>query len=306
MENQRTVLYLAFFFTLFLLYQEWQKTYNPEPVTTNVEQVSNAAMVSDAEISALPTADIPTDTKTVGASPTPTEQNVTRKSVHVVTDVYDLMIDTQGGTLYQLDLRKYQLSSKQMDTSFRMFSIKESEYHTAQSGLVSAANAAPNHKDIYQAEAAEYRLEEGKDSLKVNLYWEKDGVKVTKIFTFTRDSYVIDVEHIVSADNWSGSEYRQLVRSLQERKSTMIPTYVGGVVFNDEIKYEKLDFDDIGEQSFKSDMKGGWIAMIQHYFLSAWVPEQDQNNYTYTSHPTSDRYILGMRSPAVAAKTEQF
>jgi len=304
MENQRTVLYLAFFFTLFLLYQEWQKTYNPEPVTTNVEQVSNAAMVSDAEISALPTADIPTDTKTVGASPTPTEQNVTRKSVHVVTDVYDLMIDTQGGTLYQLDLRKYQLSSKQMDTSFRMFSIKESEYHTAQSGLVSAANAAPNHKDIYQAEAAEYRLEEGKDSLKVNLYWEKDGVKVTKIFTFTRDSYVIDVEHIVSADNWSGSEYRQLVRSLQERKSTMIPTYVGGVVFNDEIKYEKLDFDDIGEQSFKSDMKGGWIAMIQHYFLSAWVPEQDQNNYTYTSHPTSDRYILGMRSPAVAAKTD--
>ncbi|VAW66016.1 Inner membrane protein translocase and chaperone YidC, long form [hydrothermal vent metagenome] len=304
MENQRTVLYLAFFFTLFLLYQEWQKTYNPQPVESNVEQVSGSAAISDAEISALPTAGIPTDTKTSAASPIPTEENVSRKSVRVVTDTLDLMIDTQGGTLYQLDLRNYQFSAEQMEKPFRLFSTKESAYHTAQSGLVSAGHAAPNHKDIYQVEATEYRLQEGKDTLKVNLYWQKDGIKVTKIFTFTRDSYVIDVEHIVSADDWSGSEYRQLVRSLQERESTMIPTYVGGVVYNDEIKYEKLDFDDIGEQSFKADMKGGWIAMIQHYFLSAWVPEQNQNNYTYTSHPTGDRYILGMRSPAVAATAD--
>lgn len=139
------------------------------------------------------------------------------------------------------------------------------------------------------------------DSIQAKLSWQKDGVTVTKIFTFKRDSYVIEVEHIVNADNWTGSEYRQLVRSLQERKSTMIPTYVGGVIYNDEIKYEKMDFDDIADESFKSDMKGGWIAMIQHYFLSAWVPDQQQSNFTYTSHPTSNRYILGMRSPAEKA-----
>jgi len=76
---------------------------------------------------------------------------------------------------------------------------------------------------------------------------------------------------------------------------------VGGVVFNDEIKYEKLDFDDIGDETFKSDMKGGWIAMIEHFFLSAWVPDQQETNFTYTSHPTSNRYKLGMRSPAAIA-----
>ena len=305
MENQRTILYLAFFFTLFLLYQEWQKTYNSQPVITDVEQVSpTAGDISDAEISSLPTADIPANIKSDTPSIGVTSEKVIRESVHVVTDVLDLKIDTQGGTIYQLDLRDYQLSAEKMDQPFRLLNAEESRYHTAQSGLVSSEHVAPNHKDIYRAEKSEYRLQEGTDELKVTLYWEKDGVSVNKVFTFARDSYAIGVEHIVSADNWSGSEYRQLVRSLQERESTMIPTYVGGVVFNEEIKYEKLDFDDIGEQTFKTDMKGGWIAMIQHYFLAAWVPDQNQSNYTYTSHPTSNRYILGMRSPAAVSSAE--
>ncbi len=303
MDNQRIILYLAFFFTLFLLYQEWQKDYGPQPLVTETEQVTSA-VVSDAEISALPLADIPTDAKS-GALPVAKEESAPRQSVRVVTDVLDLMIDTQGGTVYQLDLRNYQKSSREMDKPYRLYSVEESKYHTAQSGLVSSAFAAPNHKDIYQSEKSEYRLQEGTDELKVSLNWEKEGIKVSKVFTFKRDSYVIEVEHIVSAKDWSGSEYRQLVRSLQERESTMIPTYVGGVVFNDDIKYEKVDFDDIADKSFEStDMKGGWIAMIQHYFLSAWVPDQEQTNYTYTTHPTPNRYILGMRSPAVTASSE--
>ncbi|MCW8933524.1 MAG: membrane protein insertase YidC [Gammaproteobacteria bacterium] len=305
MENQRTILYLAFFFTLFLLYQEWQKTYGPQPAVTDTEQVSSiSGGITDAEINSLPAAGIPTDKQSTTTSPAASEENIKRQAVHVVTDVLDLKIDTQGGTIYQLDLRNYQFDAVQKDKPFRLFSTKESIYHTAQSGLVSAAHAAPNHKDIYQAEKSEYRLQEGTDELKVTLFWQKEGVQVSKIFTFKRDSYVIDIEHVVSANDWSGSEYRQLVRSLQERESTMIPTYVGGVVFNDDIKYEKVDFDDIEDQSFNSDMKGGWIAMIQHYFLAAWVPDQKQNNFTYTSHPTSNRYILGMRSPAVVANAQ--
>lgn len=302
MENQRPLLYLAFFFTLFLLYQEWQKDYGPQPVeqAASVEQAQG--MVSDAEISALPPADVPQSR----SEQLPVADEVNRQqAVHVVTDVLDLYIDTQGGTIYQLDLRKYQKSADEMDQPFRLLSTQESKYHTAQSGLVSAAHAAPNHKDIYSAPRTEYRLQEGTDTLQVELSWNNEGVNVRKIYTFKRDSYVIDVEHIVEADNWVGSEYRQLVRSQQSRDSMMIPTYVGGVVYNDEIKYEKLDFDDISQETFKSDMTGGWIAMIEHYFLSAWVPEQQQSNFTYSSHPTSNRYILGMRSPAVTASSEQ-
>ncbi len=303
MENIRPILYLAFFFTLFLLYQEWQKDYGPQPVVTEIEQVAGENAASMAEIAALPPADVPEGV--TPELPTASEAPLSRESIRVITDVLDLKIDTQGGTVYEMDLRKYQKSADEMDKPFRLFSTVESKYHTAQSGLVSSNSVAPNHKDIYKAEKSEYRLEEGSDELKVVLSWHKEGVAVDKVFTFKRDSYVIDVQHIVKADNWSGSEYRQLVRSLQSAESMMIPTYVGGVVFNDEIKYEKLDFDDIAEQSFKSDMKGGWIAMIEHYFLSSWVPDQQQTNYTYTTHPSSNRYILGMRSPAAQSSAGQ-
>lgn len=308
MDNQRTILYLAFFFTLFLLYQEWQKDYGPKPVAVEAEQTAEGSVpLSDnAVVNPGPAALPPAENveNMVSGLPQVADETGIRQSVHVVTDVMDLLIDTQGGTVYQLDLRNYQKSADEMDVPFRLFSAQESKFHTAQSGLVSSTSPAPNHKDIYRAEKNEYRLAEGEDELSVELVWQKDGVTVRKIFSFQRDSYVIDVKHVVNAANWSGSEYRQLVRSLQSAESMMIPTYVGGVVYNDEIKYEKLDFDDIAEQSFKSDMKGGWIAMIEHFFLSSWVPDQEQSNYTYTSHPSSNRYILGMRSPAITANAQ--
>jgi len=304
MENQRTILYIAFFFTLFLLYQQWQKDYGPQPPAPISTQSQKNQTPEATDISTLPPA-AEVDNSSAPALPTASEELVQRQTVHVVTDLLDLMIDTRGGTIYQLDLRQYQKSVEEADKPYRLFSVKEADYHTAQSGLVSSGYPAPNHKDVYQVDQAEYRMAEGTDELKVTLHWQKEGIKVSKIYTFKRNSYVIDVEHIVSAEKWSGSEYRQLVRSQQERKSHMIPTYVGGVVFNDEIKYEKLSFDDIAEQSFKMDMKGGWIAMIEHYFLAAWVPDQSETNFTYTSYPSSNRYILGMRSPALVADSAQ-
>jgi len=308
MENQRTILYLAFFFTLFLLYQEWQKDYGPQPVETPTEQVSgiNSGEIPGAENTSQPAADIPANNRSVTAMPVATDDKTARQLIHVVTDVIDLMIDTKGGTVYQLDLFNYQLSADKMDEPFRLFSNNENEYHVAQSGLISYAQKAPSHEAIYQAEKTEYSLQDGTDELKVTLHWQQEDIRVSKTFTFTRDSYVIDIQHVVSANNWNGQEYRQLVRSLQERESTMIPTYVGGVVFNDDIKYEKVDFDDIADQSFNTEMKGGWIAMIQHYFLAAWVPNQNETNKTYTTHtPNSNRYILGMKSPVVNATAEK-
>ena len=142
MENQRTILYIAFFFTLFLLYQEWQKDYGPAPIVSQTEQSvsEREASAVEAEMSAIPVADVPVDTAEAGDGVPHVNQQTTatRQSVRVVTDVMDLMIDTQGGTVYQLDLRKYQKSADEMDKPFRLFSSQESLFHIAQSGLVSA------------------------------------------------------------------------------------------------------------------------------------------------------------------------
>jgi len=305
MENQRPFLYLAFFFTLFLLYTEWQKAYNPQPIVTETEQVSMPSASGRSQdtptAGIIPSAGMPQPQLPEGQPAV--EEAPPQLAVHVVTDLLDLQINTEGGTIYQLDLRNYQKSAEEMDKPFRLFSIEESTYHIAQSGLLSSSYPAPSHEAVYRTEKTEYRMEEGTDELKVVLNWEKDGIKVSKIFTFTRDSYVIGVEHLVTADNWTGSQYQQLKRSLQERKSRMIPTYVGGVVYNEEDKYEKVNFDDIAEKNYKDKiMKGGWIAMIEHYFLSAWIPSQHQDNKVYTLHPEKpSRYILGSSSPSAQA-----
>ncbi len=295
MENQRTLLYLAFFFTLFMIWQAWQQDYGPKPQPVAVEQTASQSSEPPV-INDTPEA-VSVPSEPVMQSSVANE----RKQVRVITDVMELVIDTRGGDIRQLDLRKYPKSADQKDLPFPLFSEQESLFHIAQSGLISADAAAPNHYAIYSADQAEYRLAEGTNELKVTLGWQENGVHVDKIYTFHRDSYVIDVEHVVkSTAGWSGSQYRQLVRAESDsRESRFIYTYTGGVIYNEAIKYDKIEFSEIAEKDLKTDMLGGWIAMIQHYFLAAWVPDQDQSNFAYSKHPQPNRYILGLRSPAV-------
>ncbi|TNF37603.1 MAG: membrane protein insertase YidC [Gammaproteobacteria bacterium] len=297
MENQRTLLYFAFFFILFLMWQAWQQDYGPKPAPVAMEQ--GAATTSQA-----PAVNDTPEAVTVPAAMEPTMQSsvqAERKQVRVITDVMELVIDTRGGDIRKLDLRHYPRSADFKDQPYPMFSEEESLFHIAQSGLISATAPAPNHYAVYSVEQTEFRLAEGTDELKVKLSWQENGVQVDKIFTFHRDSYVIDVEHIVkSGADWNGSQYRQLVRAQSDSsESRFIYTYTGGVIYNNEIKYEKIEFGEIAENDLKSDMLGGWIAMIQHYFLAAWVPDQQQSNFAYTKHPQPNRYILGLRSPAI-------
>ncbi len=296
MENQRTLLYITFFFILFLIWQAWQQDYGPKPEAAVAQTESQVSM--DAVV--------PTDTPTAisitdAAVPGADMSAVDRKVVHVVTDLMDLEIDSKGGDIRRLDLLQYPKSAEEKDVPFDLMSSNESYFNIAQSGLISSSSEAPNHHAIYSVSQDEYRLEDGRDELKVTLVWQQAGVLVNKIFTFKRDSYAIDVEHVVKAgtETWTGSEYRQLVRGQSDRgQSAFIYTYTGGVVYNDEIKYDKVEFSDIADKDLKLDMKGGWVAMIEHYFLTAWIPDQQQNNFTYSKHPNPNRYILGMRSPA--------
>ncbi|MCW8854675.1 MAG: membrane protein insertase YidC [Gammaproteobacteria bacterium] len=301
MENQRTLLYLSLFFILFLIWQAWQKDYGPQPIAT--APVSQDGSVNDQPES-VSVNDIPESVKPVEYKSEPNIPVVTgSRSIHVITDVFDLQIDTRGGDIRTLNLRKYAKSSEHKDEPFELLTEKESKFHVAQSGLLSSNSVAPNHHTVYNVAHSEYRLAEGQDELKVDLFWQQNGVRVIKTYTFHRDDYVIDVEHKVqtSSSPWNGSQYRQLVRAEadKESESSFIYTYTGGVIFNDEIKYDKVDFSDMADSDLKVDQKGGWFAMIQHYFLAAWVPDQDESNFVYSKHPKANRYILGARSPAI-------
>ncbi|MDH5472715.1 MAG: membrane protein insertase YidC [Gammaproteobacteria bacterium] len=300
MENQRTLLYLSLFFMLFLIWQAWQQDYGPRPVA--IEPVTGQTEVPGSQPVAAN--DIP---ETVALAEDRSVPNIAvatgSRTVHVITDVFDIEIDTRGGDIRKLNLRKYAKSSELKDEPFELLTEKESQFHIVQSGLLSANSVAPNHHSIYAVRQDEFRLAEGENEIKVDLFWQEAGVRVIKTYTFHRNDYVIDVEHKVQTSGmpWSGSQYRQLVRAEADARgeSSFIYTYTGGIVFNDEIKYEKVDFSDIAEKDVNIDQKGGWIAMIQHYFLAAWIPDQEENNFVYSKHPSANRYILGARSPAI-------
>ena len=298
MENQRAILYLSFFFILFLVWQAWQKDYGPQPVVDNTaatQQSSQTAKIGD----------IPEAAKvdhSSSALPLAEEVVTQRQIITVKTDLMLLEIDTRGGDIRQLDLLKYPEDADQPDKPYRLFNPKASQIYMAQTGLISSdAETAPNHYALYRAEKTEYELSPEDKELKVVLHWQNKGVKVDKIFTFKPNSYVINIEHkLQSQQAWSGSQYRQLVKSENNthKKSKFIYTYSGGVIYDDELKYEKLKFSEMAEKDLNIEMKGGWVAMIQHYFLSAWIAQPQENNLAYSKHPSADRYILGLRSPS--------
>ncbi len=300
MENQRTLLYITLFFMLFMIWQAWEQDYGPKPAPIPVEAKANvdtsipqaADIIDDTPGVASPAATVPR------AEMTPAKGKI----IKIITDVMVLEINTEGGTIGKLNLRKYPKSADKMEESFELFSTSETNFYIAQSGLISSTSPAPNHHALYYAEQDEYRLAEGQDELKVKLVWQDKAVTVSKIYTFHRDNYVIDVDHIVATnEEWTGSQYRQLTRGESDGRgeSKFIHTYTGGVVYNDEIKYEKVKFGDIADSNFRMNMKDGWIAMIQHYFLAAWVPDRNESNFAYSKHPGPNRYILGLRSPAI-------
>lgn len=299
MENQRTLLYFTLFFIVYLLWAQWQIDYGPKPETTTVVEKTQKEVTLDS--------DVPVAASTPGTIATPQRvatQAVSQK-INIITDVLNIEIDTRGGDIRSTRLRKYAVDAKNQDVKVKLLTESEKNFHIAQSGLVSAKKeTAPSHNAIYTAEQKDYRLAEGVDEMKVPLHWiSKDGTKVTKVFTFRRNDYTIDVDHHIAAgkNGWSGSQYMQLFRTQpsDENGSAFIYTYTGGVIYNDEIKYEKINFDDMQEENLKREMENGWLAMIQHYFLIAWIPESNGKNLYFTRYNAeSDRYILGTRSSA--------
>lgn len=301
MENQRTLLYFTLFFIVYLLWAQWQIDYNPQPIATDVaESVDNKSTIdSDVPLAAISSSAV----NDVAAQPAMAMASSQR--IKIITDVLEIELDTRGGDIRKATLRKYAVEAENPDVKVELLTDNEVNFHIAQSGLVSVnKETAPTHNDIYSAEQFIYRLGEGEDEITVPLYWTaKDGTKVSKIFTFRRDDYSINVDHKVSAgaNGWSGSQYMQLFRSQpsDENESMLIHTYTGGVVFNEEIKYEKIDFDDIQEDNLKIEHVDGWLAMIQHYFLAAWVPEGEGKNLYFSRYNAeNDRYVLGSRTSA--------
>lgn len=318
MEQQRLFLTIGLFFLLYLAYDAWQIQFGPKPEpvvqTESVNKPGSAATADvpvGADTTASPSAVPSSSSPSVPGAANTVEAKALSQAqrIKVETDVLRLEIDSRGGDVRIVDLVKYPKTNKDDNEAFRLMSDAEKDLFIAQSGFAAkrqandgTVTAAPNHTTIYKVEQADYKLEEGKDSVKVNLSWTSpDNVEFIKTYELKRGSYEIGVTHQVknnSGKTWRGNLYQQLQRKdyKDENQSSFIYTYTGGVLYSPEEKYQKIDFSDMSEEDLKRDVKNGWAAIIQHYFLAAWVPPVDSQQSYYTRDLSNDRYAMGMKA----------
>lgn len=305
MDNSRLFLFAAMVFVGMLLWQQWQIDYGPKPVETQrTDTIEGQQPAQSNAVDALD--DLPDQAQNLssgeGSDTGSQAQSTLSQRIIVETDVIRAEIDSLGGVIRSLKLKKFPVSLEQPDVWLEIVHSESDSVYLIQSGLRNQENTAPTHHSTYQIAQSEYRLEDGEDELIVPLFWRENGIEVTKSYRFKRGAYLVDVKHSISNNSeqsWQGSEYRQIQRSRPLETSRLLYTYTGSVYYNDEVKYEKVDFDDMEDAQLKVQSSGGWIAMLEHYFLSAWIPAKDDKNLVYSIANTRRQpatYTIGLRS----------
>lgn len=309
MDNSRLFLFAGLIFVGMLLWQQWNIDYGPQsqppfvqstdPTGSGVSNLESTDDLPDFNEDVIESASAGTiGTVNTGSVPTRPQSRI----VTVDTDVVQARIDTHGGVIRSLKLKQYPTSLEQPDDWLELIHNEHDTLYFLESGLRNKQNTAPTHLNLYRAEQTEYLLADDAEELVVPFYWSENGIEVIKRYRFPRGDYLIQVSHEIinnSAEDWRVNEYRQITRSRPLEESRLLYTYTGSVYYNDIDKYEKVDFDDMEDEKLKVDQQGGWIAMIQHYFLSAWIPDQESRNVVYSRakiKSTPSTYTIGMSS----------
>ncbi len=301
MDIQRGLLFIALAFVLILIYQKWLEEQQP-PTTPPATAQTSAPSPDAGDVPQAPTAvdqppELPDQPKAVATS----------DRILVTTDLFRAHIDTLGGDLKKVELLKYPVSVDQPDKPFELLRQQGVDVFISQTGLIGRGREFPNHKTTFSAENTSFELSPGKDSLEVKLFWNSpDGVKYAKVYTFHRDSYNISIDYLVdnqTKETWNGYLYVQFLRThvVPERSFFLgvVPSYLGGAIYTPEEKYEKIDFADMTEQDLSRDVKSGWVAMLQHYFVGAWLPQREGPYQFYSrviNTAGGPRYNIGYKT----------
>src|SRR4051812_12732086 len=292
MDTQRLIALIVFSFASLLLWDAWQKHNAPLVVpapSAAVQAGVPASTPSAAQQAAVPATATPpvapgATAPTSSATP-PVASEGAGQPVHVRTDLADIEINTAGGDIRRLTLLQVS-SARDRTKPLTLMEPNPQHFFVSQSGLL--GEGLPSHLSPYTAEASDYKLGD-RNSLEVRLKAHAaDGSEVTKKFVFHRNSYVVDVSFEVA--NGSGqaiapSAYFQFMRdenppsedAAQTSKFAGVTTFTGPAVYTEESKFTKIAFSDIdkGKDDAKPrKAKDGWIGMVQHYFVSAWMPPQ--------------------------------
>lgn len=288
MNSNRSLLVMGLLLVSFLIFTQWQQDFNPE-IQAQKQAQQQAQVASQS-------GDVPaaSNANTVIA------ENATQgKTVTLESDVLRLTIDTLGGDVIASDLLAHnaELNSQ---TPFKLLQTGATTY-VAQSSLVGKNGIDTNAgRPQYQVAQDTFVLAEGQNEMSVPMTFEKDGVLYTKTFVLKRGSYDVAVNFNVKNQTAATVEvqpYGQIKHTLLESSGSLtMPTYTGGAYSSAETNYKKYSFQDMEKANLDINTKAGWVALLQHYFVSAWVPNQDAENTIY-SRTNNGIATIGYRGP---------
>ena len=293
MDFQRVFLFLIFSFSIFLLWDGWQKQQNPAPAI--VSATSTPVASPSLTVLAKP------DTSSVSA------KQIAQKGEKIVvkTDFFRAEINTIGGDITHIELLKH-FDTVDKTKPFVLFQQSDSHKYMAQSGLLGAD--LPTHNSLFSSSFKEYEIADGKNSIEVSLNaMNSKGAKVSKLFVFHKSSYLIDVNYEIEntgTEPLAPSAYFQLVRDdVEPVGGTMfVPTYTGPAIYTELDKFQKIDFPSIAKNnaSVPKAADNGWAGILQHYFVAAWLPKDKSPREFYVKQLESNLYSVGVIQPIAA------
>ncbi|MEQ9210330.1 MAG: membrane protein insertase YidC [Pseudomonadales bacterium] len=318
----KSALLLGMGICILILFREWdefkQARNSLEAQVSEAGTTANAA--SSAPVSELPAASgspednsLPevqaTDAQSPAAISTPA---TSRNLIQVTTDVLELQIDPHGGDLVSTKLLEH-VHSGNDDSPYQLLINSNNRTYVARSGLIgNNGTDTQQGRPLFSSSASSYSLMENQDQLSVDLNYQQGDVLITKRFTFHREDYLIDIEYLIdnqSDSNWSAAFYGQINRDdyIPDIDSMFgAAPYVGAAVTTPEERYKKVEFEDIADVRYRESVDTGWIALLERYFLSAWIPvEGQQVSYDLRKSPTRDLYYIGFTQPEFSVASGQ-
>ena len=306
--NNRFLLYAAYGLVIFMIWQQW--TIENSPVRSSVQSEESIS----SELNETNDADIPE----AGISKAKKERKVSGNNAKkgqffkISNSNIELTVSSIGGDIVESRLLNFREKAEIGSNPISLFTQKRENY-IAQSGLIhektddsrQVAELAPNHHDDFKLLKLADRY--------VELIWQDKSkkIKVLKKITLKEDDFVADISYEISnnsSKDWVGRAYNQLRRSKPtEGRSWITPSFFGAAFYEDD-SYKKVSFDEISDSQMAEQISGGWVAMMQHYFVSAWAGKEGENSLFYTKEikgKNGTEYSIGMRSEPIFIEPEQ-
>lgn len=322
MDFQRITLIAAIALVSFALLTQWnakKEALREAAVAEQQQQLASSSAVPSVPAPAVATAaqgDAPvpaSDAQVPAVASVATVDN--SHVIDVQTDVLRLKIDPVGGDIVMVGLIKHPVSLKQPDQPLIMLTRTQNSLYIAQSGLVGANGTDVGaERPRFESAQSSYQLKDGEEQLLVDLnYTQANGVALTKRYTFKRGDYLIGVEYLVNnttAEPWSAHFYGQIKRDTHlPAESGMIgmQPFLGAATTTSEENFFKMTFEEMSKKPLAEKIQGGWMAMVQHHFISAWIGnQQESNNYfAKQSAANANEYFLGYTGPQVVVPAGQ-